>query len=89
MVCIVCDELIEKKDDQVDYDIIASFFKYDISGNIFGDVDKPTKVHFHKKCFKKYKKEEKKQPLHFTQTIGHKRIVLMNRKNHKVYTGSS
>ena len=85
-VCILCDELIEKKDDQVDYDILASFYKYDSGGDICGQSDKPTKVHFHKKCFKRYKKEEKKQRLYFSQEIGHKRIAILQSKDNKPFS---
>ena len=85
-VCIVCDKLIEKKDEQVDYDVIASLFKYDSSGDICGMVDKPKKVHFHKTCFKKYKNDEKKDHLYFTQEVGVKRIVIMNHRTNNLYT---
>ena len=84
-VCILCDELIENKDDQVDYDILASFYKYD-NGGICGESDKPTKVHFHKKCFKRYKNEEKKQRLYFTQVVGGKRIAILQEKDNQPFS---
>ena len=85
-VCILCDELIEKKDDQVDYDILASFYKYDSEGGICGQSDKPTKIHFHKKCFKRFKEEEKKQRLYFTQIVGGKRIAILQEKDNKPFS---
>ena len=85
-VCILCDELIEKKVDQVNYDILASFYKYDSGGMICGQSDKPTKVHFHKKCFKMYKNEEKKQRLYFTQMVGGKRIAILQEKDNKPFS---
>jgi len=85
-VCILCDDLIENKDDQVDYDILASFYKYDSGGGICGQSDKPTKVHFHKKCFKRYKKEEKKQPLYFAQPINGKRITIFQENDNKSFS---
>jgi len=84
-VCIVCDELIEKKNDQVDYDVFASFYKYDRDGSIFGQSDKHLVTSFHKKCFLKYKRAEKKQDLYFTQTVGGKRIVIMDMKTRKTF----
>jgi len=48
-VCIVCDELIENKEEQVDYDVFASFYKYDRSGSIYDQVDKHLVTSFHKK----------------------------------------
>jgi len=85
-VCIVCDEVIEPKE-QVDYDILASVFKYDSGGSIWGETDKPMKVFFHLKCFKKYKNDEKKTVLYFTQTVGAKRIIIMDQRTHKQYSG--
>ena len=86
-VCIVCDELIDNKDDQVDYGVFASFYKYDRYGSIFGQSDKHIVVSFHKKCFSKYKKAEKKQDLYFTQTVGAKRIVIMDMDTSKPFQG--
>ena len=63
-VCIVCDEVIEPKN-KVDYDVLASLFKYDSGGDFCGEVQKPMKVYFHLKCFEKYKKDEKKTHLFF------------------------
>ena len=83
-VCIVCDEVIQPKE-HVDYDVIASFYKYDSGGQICGMTDKPTKVYFHLKCFKNYKKHEKKNDLTFTQAIGAKRIIIMDFKTNKQY----
>ena len=84
-VCIVCDDVIKSKD-QVDYDILASLFKYDSGGSICGQTDKPMKVFFHLKCFKQYKKHAKKNDLIFTQTVGAKRIIIMDLETHKQYT---
>ena len=86
-VCIVCDELIDNKDDQVDYDVFASFYKYDRDGSIFGQSDKHLVTSFHKKCFLKYKKAEKKQDLYFTQTTLRKRIVILDMKTREPFTG--
>ena len=85
-VCIVCDEVIESKE-QVDYDILASLFKYDSGGSICGETDKPMKVFFHLKCFKKYKNDEKKTEFYFTQVVGAKRIIMMDQKTNKQYSG--
>lgn len=84
-VCIVCDELIENKEDQVNYDVFASFHKYDRDGLICDMVDKRIIVSFHKKCFKKYKKDEEKFGLYFTQEVGAKRIVIKSHETGNVY----
>lgn len=74
-VCVSCNKIIQDKD-KVDYDVFASIFKYDSSGSIIGSTEKPMTVHFHKKCFDKYKKDEKKKSLYFTQETGSNRLVI-------------
>ena len=74
-VYIRCDEVIEPED-QVDYDVFASYFKRDRDGMIFDQVAKPVVVYFHLKCFKQYKKDEKKKDLIFTEVVGGKRLII-------------
>lgn len=76
-VCIVCDEVIKPKD-QVDYDVLAEVFKRDNSGDIYGEVPKQTKVYFHLNCFERYKKDDTKHRLIFTELIGAKRIEIVD-----------
>ena len=75
-VCIKCDEVIEKKDDQVDYDVLADFYKRDSDGMIYDQVPKPTTVYFHLKCFKEFKKQDKKKRLMFAEDIGKRRLTI-------------
>ncbi len=75
-VCIKCDQVIEDQNDQVDYDVFADYFKLDRDGMISGTVSKPIIVHFHLKCFKEFKKENKKKHLRFAEEIGERRLII-------------
>lgn len=84
-VCVLCDKVIQEKD-KVDYEIFASMFKYDSSGYIIGEYDKLVSVYFHLKCFNRFKKDEKKKELYFTQEVSSKRIVIKSQSEHKIYS---
>lgn len=84
-VCILCDKVVQEKD-KVDYDVFASMFKYDCSGDIVGNYDKLVPVFFHLKCFNRFRKDERKKQLYFTQEVGSKRIVIKSGSEHKIYS---
>lgn len=75
-VCIKCDEIIKNKDEQVDYDVLAEFYKRDSNGDIYDQVPKPTTVYFHLKCFREFKKQDKKKHYRFAEGIGKRRLII-------------